>query len=132
MNIQDLINNAQKDKNMLALEIFNNILNISKQYNVSINNAVTYLLLKEEEKYTKKILNICRAIYPYDSSFSLNFFRNTSEFSLPSTINISKPTVKPTEKEKIGCNINDVKKKRKPKLKESTTIETDVGKLEIG
>ena len=30
MNIQDLINNAQKDKNMLALEIFNNILNISK------------------------------------------------------------------------------------------------------
>lgn len=132
MNIQTLINNAKKKKDLVAIDIFNKILNISKEYHISINNAITYLLMQNPSTYNKKILMVCRSIYPIDNTTSLNFLNNSGKVLSNSIINISKPTVKPTKKEKLGCNINDIKKKRKPKNKESTTIETEVGKLEIG
>lgn len=128
MNIQSLINSANKLKDFAALEIYKKILFTAKQYNLSINDSITLLLSNETLPYNKKILMICRSIYPASKTFSVN---NFSKNNINSNINISKPKVLP--KEKLGCNINEIKKKSKPKQKNKpTVVETDVGTLKIG
>ena len=128
MNIQSLINSANKLKDFAAIEIYKKILLTAKQYNLSINDSITLLLTNETLPYNKKILMICRSIYPASKTFSVTSF---SKNNINSNINISKPKVFP--KEKLGCNINEIKKKSKPKQKNKpTVVETDVGTLKIG
>jgi hypothetical protein len=55
-----------RDKNTVGIEIINKIESLSKDYNISINKAITYCISNCKTPYEKRLLSICRSVYPYD------------------------------------------------------------------
>lgn len=81
MKLQNIKLSLMRDNNTEAILIIEKIEKCVKQYNISINKAITYLLSKYQNQYQKRILDICRAVYPYDGEVDFNIFiKKNDEF----------------------------------------------------
>lgn len=74
MNLQNIKLSLIRDNNQEGLLIIKKIQNYVKQYNVSINKVITYMLSNYQSQYQKRILTICRSVYPYDGQVNPKMF----------------------------------------------------------
>lgn len=72
MNLASVKLSFLRQNNQEGLQIIKNIQDYVNQHHVSYNKAITYYLSNCKTKFQKKILNICRTIYPYDGELNLN------------------------------------------------------------
>lgn len=62
MNIKQLIQNASFQGDKAALDIYNKILNVSKEQNLSIQESINYLLTIEKSHFIINLLKTCKAV----------------------------------------------------------------------
>lgn len=74
MKLQNIKLSLIRDNNIDGILVIEKIEKCVKQHNISINKAITYLLTKYQSNYQKRILDICRAVYPYDGEIDFNKF----------------------------------------------------------
>jgi len=64
MTIEQLIASANQQKDFNAATLFKRILNTAKINNISINEAITYLISKETKKYNLNLLKLAEKYFP--------------------------------------------------------------------
>lgn len=67
MTIEQLINAAAANKEFSAVDIFNKVLTVSKQNNISIYRAARYLISLKPTVYERNILHVVLRYYPNDN-----------------------------------------------------------------
>lgn len=116
MNIQQLIDNAIKYKDFNAAKFFQDILNLSVEYNISINDTIQYFIEQRPNKYKLNLLILAQQYYPRQNT-NIELQKKTD-----SIINISnKMNVQPLTE--FGCTLDEIKKlsETKPKIKSRST-----------
>lgn len=71
MNLSNIKLSFLKQNNTKGLEVIQKIERCAEQYKFSYNKAITFLLSSYTTPYEKRVLNICRSIYPYDGQPTL-------------------------------------------------------------
>lgn len=66
MDLNTIRLSLMRDKNQVGLQIIDKIESTAAEYSITINKAITYWLSNMKTPYQKRILAICRAVYPYD------------------------------------------------------------------
>lgn len=66
-----------RDNNSVGVAIIQKIEKLVKDYNISINKAITYCISNYKTPYEKRLLSICRSIYPYDGQVKLKLLINS-------------------------------------------------------
>ena len=64
MSIEQLIATANQQKDFNAATLFKRILNTAKINNISINEAIVYLISKETKKYNLNLLRLAEKYFP--------------------------------------------------------------------
>jgi hypothetical protein len=64
MNINQLIDNALAIKDFNSAKVFKEILNISNENNISINDAIQYLIEQKPSKFKMNLLRLAQRFYP--------------------------------------------------------------------
>ena len=67
-----------RDNNSVGVAIIQKIEKLVKDYNISINKAITYCISNYKTPYEKRLLSICRSIYPYDGQVKLKSLINSN------------------------------------------------------
>ena len=67
-----------RDNNSVGVAIIQKIEKLVKDYNISINKAITYCISNYKTPYEKRLLSICRSIYPYDGQVKLRTLINSA------------------------------------------------------
>lgn len=70
-----------RDNNSVGIEIIQKIEKLVKDYNISINKAITYCMSNYKTPYEKRLLAICRSVYPYDGEVQLKALINEQPVS---------------------------------------------------
>lgn len=86
-----------RDKNTAGIQIIEKIEKIVKDYDISINKAITYCLNNCKGSYEKRLLSICRSIYPYDGQINLKSLIKSNPISSSNTDKIYYTVGKYTE-----------------------------------
>ena len=103
MNLASVKLSFLRQNNKEGLNIIQKIQSYVKQHNVSYNKAITYYLSNCQTKFQKKILNICRTIYPYDGELNLNKVINIQDINNTNLKeNIEQTTLSTEEKPEIS------------------------------
>lgn len=104
MNIDYMIKNAYAINDLNAAAYLENILEAAKEYNISINKLVEYLLSTEKQKYKKNILNCLKRFYPQEKQNKI--------IQMP-TVKLHKITIIKNEKT-IGTSLEEIINNNKP------------------
>ena len=121
MTIEQLIDNANRQKDFNAATLFKKILNVSKQYNLTINDSICHLMKYETKKYNLNLLRVAQTFFP--SNFNKYNQDAQSDLKLKNNIsnNVNKCKINVQPKEKIGCTLNEIRT-TKPKIKTRPAI----------
>ena len=116
MTIEQLIDNANRQKDFNATTVFKKILEISQRYNLTINDSICHLMKYETKKYNLNLLKLAQTFFP--SNYNKYNQDNQTDLEkitkIINNVNINKMNVQP--KEKIGCTLNEIRT-TKPKIK---------------
>lgn len=123
MNLASVKLSFLRQNNKEGLNIIQKIQSYVKQHNVSYNKAITYYLSNCQTKFQKKILNICRTIYPYDGELNLNKVINIQDINNTNLKeNIEQTTLSTEEKPEISYVTKFSNFKQRIKHNEDTEI----------
>ena len=123
MNLASVKLSFLRQNNKEGLNIIQKIQSYVKQHNVSYNKAITYYLSNCQTKFQKKILNICRTIYPYDGELNLNQVINIQDINNTNLKeNIEQTTLSTEEKPEISYVTKFSNFKQRIKHNEDTEI----------
>lgn len=115
MTIEQLIDNANRQKDFNAATLFKKILEISKLYNLSINDSICHLMKYETKKYNINLLRLAQTFFPSNyNKYNQDQFNNSELKNIINNVNKCKINAQP--KEKIGCTLDEIRT-TKPKIK---------------
>jgi hypothetical protein len=121
MDIDTLIDSAKIKHEFLAVEFLKYVKETANKNNISINDAVTYLLSCKQTTYKKNLLNILRQYYPDTNKKYVSIFNAKS-------INISKISI---VQNKNLIELDEIIKE-KPIQHRPADVEGKAGTLKIG